>query len=56
MTVQKKTECPRNYRDYEAKAALDRVPAGVRMGFLSNPYGQIVWDELPQGESWLARG
>lgn len=56
VTVQKKVDCPRNYRDYEAKVALDKVPAGVRMGFLSNPYGEIVWDELPQGESWFTRG
>ena len=56
VTVQKKVDFPRNYRDYEAKVALDKVPAGVRMGFLSNPYGEIVWDELPQGESWFTRG
>ena len=56
VTVQKKVDFPRNYRDYEAKVALDKVLAGVRMGFLSNPYGEIVWDELPQGESWFTRG
>ena len=56
VTVQKKTECPRSYRDYEAKVALDQVPTGVRMGFLNNPYGEIVWDELPQEESWFTRG
>lgn len=56
VTVQKKVDFPRNYRDYEAKVALDKVPAGVRMGFLSNPYGEILWDELPQGESWFTRG
>ena len=56
VRVTKKTDCPRSYRDYEAKAALDQVPAGVRMGFLRDPYGEIVWDELPRGESWFTRG
>lgn len=53
VRVTKKTDCLRSYRDYEAKAALTQVPAGVRMGFLRDPYGEIVWDELPRGESWF---
>lgn len=53
VRVTKKTDCLRSYRDYEAKVALTQVPAGVRMGFLRDPYGEIVWDELPRGESWF---
>lgn len=53
VRVTKKTDCLRSYRDYEAKSALTQVPAGVRMGFLRDPYGEIVWDELPRGESWF---
>ena len=56
VKVTKKTDYPRSYHDYEARVALDQVPSGVRMGFLSDPYGEIVWDELPSDESWLTRG
>ena len=49
-------ETPRSYRDYDACVALDRVPKGVRIGFRSDPYGAIVWDELPSGEDWFRRG
>ena len=56
VKVTKKTDYPRSYHDYEARVALDQVPSGVRMGFLSDPYGEIVWDELPSDESWFTRG
>ena len=49
-------EYPRSYRDYEATIALNRVPAGVQVGFQSDPFGAIVWGELPQGEGWFLNG
>ncbi len=47
---------PRAYQDYDAVVLLDQVPAGVQMGFLNNPYGEICWNELPSDESWFRRG
>ena len=57
VKVQKKenVEHPRSYRDYEATIALDRLPKGVSVGFQSDPYGEICWNDLPD-EGWLRRG
>lgn len=49
-------ETPRSYRDYDAVVSLDRVPKGVRIGFQSDPFGEIVWDALPESEDWLRNG
>lgn len=46
-------EAPRQYRDYQASVALSRVPAGVRVGFKSDAFGEIVWDHLPENEDWF---
>lgn len=56
--VQKKPEVefPRSYRDYTASVQASRVPAGVQLGFLSDPYGEISWGELPVGEDWFCLG
>lgn len=49
-------ETPRDYRDYDAVVSLNRVPKGVQIGFQSDPFGEIVWDALPEGEDWLRNG
>ena len=56
--VQKKPEVefPRSYRDYTARIEASRVPAGVQLGFLSDPYGEISWGKLPVGEDWFRLG
>ena len=41
-------EFARSWRDYDASIALDRRPAGVDIGFLTNPLGDIVWNTLPE--------
>ncbi len=53
--VAKKAEIdtPRHYQDYLATVALSRVPAGVRIGFKSDAFGEIVWDRLPENEAWF---
>lgn len=53
--VAKKPEidAPRQYRDYQASVALSRVPAGVRVGFKADAFGEIVWDRLPENEDWF---
>jgi CRISPR-associated protein Csd2 len=56
--VQKKTEVlyPRSYRDYLASVSLDKVPAGVQIGFQTEPLGEITWDRLPEEEDWFING
>lgn len=47
---------PRSYRDYNAAVALDKVPAGVEIGFKMDAFSPIVWNELPADESWFTHG
>ncbi len=56
--VQKKSDVkiPRSYRDYDAAVDVSRVPAGVEIGFQSNPYGPVCWGEFPAGEDWFHLG
>ena len=56
--VQKKAdvEVPRSYRDYDAAVDIGHVPAGVEIGFQSNPYGPIYWGALPEEEDWFRLG
>ena len=47
---------PRSVSDYDAAVAVDKVPAGVEIGFKSDPFGGIVWGDLPENEEWFRRG
>lgn len=53
--VEKKPEVqfPRSWRDYIATVALDKVPRGVKIGFKSDAFHEIVWDALPDDECWF---
>ena len=58
VKVEKKsalTRPSRSYRDYDARINLEGLKKypGVRVGFQSDPYGEIVWDCLPPDEDWL---
>ncbi len=53
VTRKPEIDAPRHYRDYQATVALDRVPAGVRVGFKTDAFGEIVWDRLPENEDWF---
>ena len=46
----------RSWRDYDAVVQLDKVPAGVQIGFQRDAFGGITWDELPADEEWFHRG
>ncbi len=58
VEVRKKPDVayPRQYTDYDAVVHLDAVPSGVRVGFQTDPYGEIYWDALPAEESWFRHG
>lgn len=47
---------PRSYKDYDAWVDLDKVPAGVEIGFQNNAFGPVIWGVLPEDEAWLRRG
>ena len=49
-------EIPRSYRDYDAVVHLDKVPAGVEIGFQRDAFGPIVWGALPEQKDWLRNG
>lgn len=55
VEVKKKAgvETPRSYRDYDAVVHLSGLPDGVELGFQSSPCGQVVWNALPQNETWF---
>lgn len=40
-------EFARNYTDYDFNISMDRVPKGVEVGFMTNPYGEITWNSIP---------
>ncbi len=38
---------PRSIQDYVGTVALDRRPKGVDVGFVTSPYEEIRWNEIP---------
>ena len=49
VSVHKKPDVayPSSFRDYDAQLQLDARPAGVDIGLLCSPYGEIVWNQVP---------
>lgn len=58
VKVEKKPDVvyPRSYHDYTATVDLENVPAGVKVGFRTDAFGEIVWDRIPESEGWFCRG
>lgn len=50
VSVKKKESAalPRNYTDYDFDVCISKLPKGVQIGFLDDPYGEVVWDKLPE--------
>lgn len=40
---------PRSWKDYSFTVDMDKKPAGVDIGFLTSPYGEISWNCIPEG-------
>ena len=55
VNIQKKAEVeyPRSYQDYDCSIRLSGVPKGVSVGFMENPFDDIVWDALPADNDWV---
>lgn len=58
VKVEKKADIayPRSYHDYTATVDLEHIPAGVEIGFQTDAFGEIVWNQLPAGEKWFNHG
>lgn len=46
-------ELPRSYTDYDCTIDISAVPKGVDVGFMTDPYGDISWNKLPEDNDWL---
>ena len=55
VDIRKKAEIeyPRSYQDYECSIRLTDVPKGVEVGFMENPFDDVSWDKLPDGNNWI---
>ena len=55
VNIEKKkdVELARDYRDYDVRIAMTKIPNGVEIGFLEEPFGEISWGKLPSSEAWL---
>ena len=58
VKVEKKADIayPRSYHDYIATVDLEHIPAGVEIGFQTDAFSEIVWNQLPAGEKWFNHG
>lgn len=43
----------RSYRDYDCSIDLSAVPAGIEVGFLDMPYGDVHWGSIPEDNTWI---
>lgn len=50
VAVEKKAdvEYARSWKDYDTSIRLSSRPAGVDVGFLCSPYGEISWNQVPE--------
>lgn len=55
VKVEKKesVRTPRSYHDYLASVNLDQIPTGVEIGFKMDAFSPIVWNALPENETWF---
>lgn len=55
VSISKKedTELARSYKDYNCSVNLSEVPAGVEIGFMDSPYGEISWGKIPDENNWI---
>lgn len=44
---------PRDYTDYACVIDASKLPAGVRVGYRQPFADSIVWDKLPDNETWM---
>lgn len=44
---------PRDYRDYFINIDMKNIPNGVEIGFKENAFENIVWNKIPERETWI---
>lgn len=53
ISKKEQVQLPRDYTDYDCKVKLAAVPKGVEVGFLCDPYSEIVWGNIPSEADWI---
>ena len=53
LAKKEEVQSPRNYTDYNCKMDLSVIPRGVEVGFLCDPYSEIVWGNIPLEADWI---
>ena len=48
-------EVPRSWKDYSASIDMEHCPAGVDIGFLTSPYGEVTWNKIPEDAELFQR-
>lgn len=48
------TELPRYYTDYNCSVNASVIPAGIDIGFMCDPYGDIIWNQQPEKCKWIS--
>lgn len=58
VKVEKKADIayPRSYHDYTATVDLEHIPTGVEIGFQTDAFSEIIWNQLPAEEKWFTHG
>lgn len=44
---------PRCHTDYDVSIIRSDIPKGVSVGFKSEPFEPVVWDNVPNSENWV---
>lgn len=55
VSIKKKddVEYPRDYRDYDVSIKTSALPSGIEVGFIEDPYGDISWGKISDGNNWI---
>ncbi len=48
VTKKLDVDYPRSWKDYDSYISVENRPAGVDVGFLTSPYGEISWNCVPE--------
>lgn len=53
FSVNKKddVEFPRSYKDFKVTMNTEAIPKGIQIGFLEDPYGEVIWEK--NDSSWI---
>ena len=53
IAKKKDIELARDYRDYDIRISMSKIPAGVEIGFMEGPFDSITWGKIPDSDEWV---